>query len=103
MTGNYRIHFLPKNWTLPLIVQHSSRWIHQRFNTKFHSFLKAKNTWPRGKFNNQIVKIMNDEMSRKRRVLDKKLQRIFLAKKKMEPKPHILDQNKAKWTEFLVS
>ena len=70
---------------------------------KISQLSKSQKYLAKGQFNNQIVKIMNDEMSRKRKVLDKKLQRNFLAKKKMEPKPHILDQNKAKWTEFLVS
>ena len=74
-----------------------------KIQLKISQLSKSQKYLAKGPFNNNIVKILNDEMSRKRRVLDKKIQRKFLAKKRMEPKPHILDENKAKWTEFLVS
>ena len=48
MTGNYSIHFLPKKSPLPLIVQHSSRWIPQRYMTKFHTLQRSKITSKKG-------------------------------------------------------
>ena len=103
MTGNYRIHFLPKKVDLTpncatLIKMDSSK-----IQEKISKLTKSQNYIKKGLFSNETAQIIAYDCLQKRKALDRMSNRIRDQKKKRQLQVSDLEKNKLKWNNFLVS
>ena len=99
MTGNYRIHFLPKKVDL---TPNCATFINMD-STKVHTKISKVSKISKSNFGHQIEEIMKKETAQKRSRLDRLSNKMIMRKEKGDHKYTDLESKRQDWERFQVS